>query len=355
MKAHERYLQYTALSDPKRMEKIVAAMVGSDPVRKHMAKNSIQAFMNAPMELAGEIKAGILQKNAIQAFTTTADLPEMYTKTFDVFSRIANYDLRWQEAFKERTFDEFRNYFEIVDITNYFAFDPLPEGSSVAIRRFTGAKATVNAVTYADGIGWTEQMAEDREYSTMIQMAEQFQDAFWNKKSKVHYALLVDASSPNFTAWQTTTSGTTPAEILKRDVDTINKAAFTLTNNVKSLGFGDVATAPLLIYGTPEYEGRIAAALQQRIASAIAPSILGSRPIKFMPTYNLISSNGNALASSICIMVLPGNKIQRGDKLLPKSYMQDDVLTFSKIQTVRARFGAAVAEPLQCQQFALST
>jgi hypothetical protein len=350
----EFYKQFTALAEPDRLKRIVGAMVKGTPDEKRMARNSIQAFVNAPMTLQNQIRTGTLTNSAIQAFTTSSDLPEVITRSFDVFSRITNYDLRWMEAFKERIFDETRNYFEIVDVTNSFAFDELPEGGQVVIRRFTGSRVQVPAVTYADGIGWTEQMVEDREWSTMISLAEQFQDAFWNKKSKVHYALLVDSSvgNTNNTTWQG--SGTTPAEILKRDTDTIQLASFRLGNSCKDLGFGDTATTPFLIYGTPQFEGRIMAALQQRTASGIAPSILGSRNFKWMPTYNLRSSNGNLLPESICLMVLPGNKIQRGDKLQPKSYMESDARSFSQIQTVRARYGAAVAEPLQVLQFNLS-
>lgn len=346
--------KYTALVEPSRLEKIVGAMARGTAEQKQLAKNAIQAFINAPFELAHQIKAGTLEKSAIQAFTTTSDLPEMVTRSFDVFARITNYDLRWMDAFKERTFDEYRNYFEIVDITNYFAFDELPEGGQVAIRRFTGTKATVQAITIADGLGWTYQMLEDREYSTMISMAEQFQDAFWNKISKIYYALLVDGSvgNTNNVTWQG--SGTTPAEILKRDVDTIQLASYNLGNSTKDLGFGDTAAMPFLIYGTPKYEGRIMAALQQRTASALTPSIMGSRPIKFNPTYNLKSSNGNALADGICLMVLPGNKIQRGTKLAPTTYQQEDIQSFSAIQTVRARIAGAVAEPLQVLQFNLA-
>lgn len=346
-------LQYTALSDPKRIAKIGEAMLSNDSTARVKAKNSIQAFMNAPMDLASHIRSNSLN-TAIQAFTTTSDLPEMYTKSFDVFSRIANYDLRWMEAFKERTFDDVRNFFEIVDVTNYFTFDQLAEGESVNIKRFTGTRAQVNAVTYADGIGWTDQMIEDREWSIMIQLAEQFQDAFWNKKSKVHYALLVDAAvgNPNNVVWQTS-GGTTPAGVLKNDVDTIQLAQFRLGDSVKNLGLGDAAMQPLLIYGSPKFEGRIMAALAQRQPSAIVPSILGGRQIKFMPTYNLVSSNGNAIPQNQYLMVYPGHKIQRGDKLAPKSYIENDARSFSQIQTVRARFGAAVAEPLQVLSFIL--
>ncbi|MCK6381883.1 MAG: hypothetical protein L6Q54_11650 [Leptospiraceae bacterium] len=347
------FRKYTALYEPARMEKIRKAILAGSKTDKIKAKNSIQAFFSAPLELASEIKNGSLVKNAMQFFTTKSDIPEFITQSFDVFAKIANYDNRYEQAFKLRQFDDGRGEFTIVDVSNYFTFDKLPEGAQVAIRRLTGTYATVKANTYADGLGWTYEMLEDRRFSEMVDIAEQFRDAFFASKAKNHYTLLADSAVANTTiTWQG--SGTSPAEILKRDVDTIQKAQNKIGSDCKDFGFGDTAMNPIIIYGSPALEGRILAALQQRVASGIAPSILGGRPIQFMPTYKLQYSSGAAWVDSDFVMVMAGYKNQRGDKLLPTSYTDDDISSFSTIQTVRARYGAACAENKQNLIFQLA-
>ena len=196
------FRKYTALYEKPRMERIVDAIVRGSKEDKVAAKNSIQAFWNAPLELGGVTK----HKNvmaSLQAYTTTSDVPDMVTQSFDVFAQLASYDDRYNSAFKIRTFDDARDYFEIVDVVNYFTFDELPEGAQVPIRRFTGTKAAIYAKTYADGLGWTQQMLEDRRFSEMIEIAEQFRMAFYRKKAVIHYGLLVDGATTGGTVtWQ---------------------------------------------------------------------------------------------------------------------------------------------------------
>ena len=122
------FRKYTALYEPARMEKIRKAILAGSKTDKIKAKNSIQAFFSAPLELASEIKNGSLVKNAMQFFTTKSDIPEFITQSFDVFAKIANYDNRYEQAFKLRQFDDGRGEFTIVDVSNYFTFDKLPEG-----------------------------------------------------------------------------------------------------------------------------------------------------------------------------------------------------------------------------------
>lgn len=347
------FRKYTALYEKPRFERIVEAIVKGSKDEKIAAKNSIQAFWNAPLELGGATK----NKNvmaSLQAYTSTSDIPDMVTQSFDVFAQLASYDDRYNNAFKVRTFDDARDYFEITDVVNYFTFDELPEGAQVPIRRFTGTKAAIYAKTYADGIGWTQQMLEDRRFSEMVDIAEQMRQAFYLKKARLHYSLLVDAATSGGTiAWQG--SGTTPADQFNRDVLTINTAVNTIKKACKDLGFGDVSAQTILFYGSPFMEGRFQAATSARNVSNIVPTILpGSMNVQFLPTYELRTSLGVSLPDTTMVAVLPGNKIQRGDKVLPTTYMDEDIISFSNIQTVRARFGAGVGEnnQLRLVQFA---
>jgi hypothetical protein len=343
------FRKYTALYEKERMEKIAKAITSGTREDKFAAKNSIQAFWNAPMELGGVTKSKNVMAS-LQAYTTTSDIPDMVTQSFDVFAQLASFDDRYNQAFKIRSFDSERDYFEIVDVVNYFTFDELPEGAQVPIRRFTGSKAAIYAKTYADSVGWTQQMLEDRRFSEMVAIAEQMRLAFYTKKARLHYALLVDGAATGGTVtWQG--SGTTPADVFNRDVTTISKAVNDIKKATKDLGFGDVASQTIYFYGSPYLEGRFQAATSARNANNITPTILpGSMNVVFMPTYELKSSAGTALPDTTLVAVLPGHKIQRGDKVLPQSFFDEDIITFSNIQSVRARFGAGVGETAQLRQ-----
>ena len=345
--------KYTALYEKPRLERIAQAIISGTKEDKRAARNSIQAFFNAPLELGGASKTNNVMAS-LQAYTVKSDIPEMITQSFDVFAQLASYDDRYNNAFKIRTFDDARNFFEIVDVNNYFAFDELPEGAQVVIRKFTGTSAQVKAKTYADGIGRTMDMLEDRRFSEMIDIAEQMRRGFFTKKARLHYQLLVDAATTGGTvAWQG--SGTTPADIFNRDVLTISKAVNDIKKACKDLGFGDVAAQPIYFYGSPYMEGRFQAATSARNANQIIPTILPTNMnVQFFPTYELKTGAGAAVPDTTLVALLPGNKIQRGDKLLPTSYMDEDVISFSNIQTVRARFGAGVGETKQLRlvQFA---
>lgn len=338
--------KYTALYEKPRLSRIVDAILKGSKEDKMAAKNSIQAFFNAPAELGGLTKKDNIMAS-LQAYTTKSDIPDMVTQSFDVFAQIASYDDRYASAYKQRTFDQARDYFEIVDVVNYFTFDELPEGAQVPIKRFTGTKAQIKAKTYADGIGWTWEMLQDRRFSEMIDIAEQMRLAFFMKKARLHYQLLVDgATAGGSIAWQG--SGTTPADQFNRDVLTISTAVNDIKKSVKDLGFGDVAGQTIFFYGSPYMEGRFQAATSARNANQIIPTILPSNMnVQFFPTYELRTGSGTAVPDTRMVALLPGHKIQKGDKELPTTYMDEDIISFSNIQTVRARFGAGVGETKQ--------
>jgi hypothetical protein len=343
--------KYTALYTPSRIEKITNALVGKDQNLKAMALNSLNHFMAAPIELnVGK------QGFDIQAFTRTSDIPEMYTGIYDVFNIVASYDLRCEQAFKTRVFDQYRNFFEIVDITNYFSFDRLYEGEKVSIKYNTGTKAVVYASSYADGLAWTWEMLKNREYSTMIDSAEQFRNAWYMKRSKVLYGILCDAatSSSNANGGTTVPYSTVGSNTLEKDILTLSDSVQKIIDATKDLGIiPDVVAGNYLIYCHPVHEARLKAAVAQTTPNAAA-GVTNIRNFTVLPTTNLKKSDGTAIASTKAIMVLQGGKIQMGDKELPQSYMADDITSFSSIMTVKGSYACAVGEPKQTVEFALA-
>lgn len=351
------FRSYTALYEPKRIERIRDAIFGNDLEEKKRAKVSLQKFFEFPRDVLrhyGGVRG--IQQAGMQAFALSSDFPLMYTSVFDVFNQIVNYDDRWMQSYKLRSFDPGRNFFEIVDVTNAFTFDKILPGEKVSIKTLSGARTAVTAVTFAEGFGWAWELIEDRAFSTMVEIAEQFRDAWFLREAKYHYGLLMDAatsanaaSAGTAIAWDTTGSNT-----LEKDIRTLGTVANTIGNAVKDLGVNpDPAMSPMLVYCNPTYAARLQAAARQMEVNA-ATSAVVNRNFTILPTYKLAKTDGTAISANRAIMIMPGGKIQRGVKLEPTSYSADDVQTFSSIQTMRSRIAAVVGEPLQTAEFALA-
>jgi hypothetical protein len=309
--------------------------------RKYM-QTAVQAF------LEGVSKLGVDKKVAdLQAFTSSADIPDPQF-AFDSFVKVSNWDNRYENAFKVRTFDNNKGTFSIVTISNGgFVFDQLPQGGTVTVRRFDGNSIDVRAVTYADAVGWYWEMVEDRMFSEMVDMLGTMAQQFFASKSKNHYRLLTDASFDTSNgnasvAWQ----GVGSDPLLTRDRLTLSKMVNDVALAVKDSGYGDVAVAQYDLYCQPLLAQRIADALNPQLGGANGIGNIPAFNIRINPTYNLNRSSGSVLATD-AILVLSGNKIQRGDKVSLTSYQTTDNLSASEIVVGRARYGAAVADPKQ--------
>jgi hypothetical protein len=101
-------------------------------------------------------------------------------------------------------------------------------------------------------------MIRYRKVAAMVDMAQIFRNRFWSNKADNHYLLLATAAA---VAGQTTTyQGAAADGQLRRDILTINEAAFQLANRCKDKGYGDTASLPLVLYANPKDKGRILAA-----------------------------------------------------------------------------------------------
>lgn len=310
--------------------------------RKYM-QIGVQAF------LEGVSKLGVDKKVAdIQAFTSSADIPDPQF-AFDSFVKVSNWDNRYENAFKTRTFDANKGTFSIVTMSNGgFTFDQLPQGGTVSVRRFDGNYIDVKAVTYADAVGWYWEMIEDRMFSEMIDALGTMTQMFFASKAKNYYRLLTDAGFDTgdgnaSVAWQ----GTADNTLLERDRLTISKMANDVAVAVKDSGYGDVATAQYDFYCQPLLAQRITDALNASLGAANGVGNIPAYNIRINPTYNLNRTAAATVNATDAILVLSGNKIQRGDKINLTSYQTTDNLSASEIVVGRARYGGVVADPKQ--------
>jgi hypothetical protein len=329
------------------MVKTSATTEKGSRARQYVSK-SIQAFIEGGQNL------GVSKNVDIQAFTSSADIPDPQYAV-DSFVKIANWDNRYENAFKLRQFNPNQNTFEIIDISDGgLVFDEVKQGGTISIKRFSGTEIFVKAKSYGEAIGWYWEMVEDRMFSEMFDQLATFTNQALSSKSRNHYRLLTDAAFDTVlgnasVAWQG--AGTDP--VLTRDRLTLSLAIDTIANACRNFGFGDVATARYDVYCSPRLAIRLNDAINANLGTANGIGGIVPYNVAINPTYNLNRSSGSVLATDF-IVCLSGNKIQRGDKLGLTTYQSSDNLSFSEIVTGRMRYGAAIAEPKQTIKGALA-
>lgn len=335
-------------------EALVKGISENDKSLVSKAMFHVQSLIELPFRFADSIVAGRLE-GAIQAFTTVADIPKAITDTFTSFRSLSSYDLRADQAFKNVVMEQFQDYIEIVDVDGGLAISKVVEGEAVQLGKSSGSILTIPSVEYGGGLQWSWKLLEKRKFQRMIQLAEEFRDRMVIKRQQVKYQVLCEAGAANArgTIAFDTTGSTTYIEKLIR---TINTTADALSADMKDKADVDAATAPFLIFchASDSIVQALNAALKYSTimggtsASGVA---ITARQITLLPTYMLKYADGTAVASDTSLMVMPGRKIQYADDVLPTTYTDQDITTFSTIQTVRFSNCTGVGDVKQCLLF----
>jgi hypothetical protein len=305
-----------------------------------MVKKALQAFIMKP-------KTNLVKK--IQAVGVSTDIPKNLTESFNVTLETDNFDLGYEQAFRTVPLGANQDSWEIFDVSNALTFQKVEEGQRIEVAGISGSKATAYVDYYGGAIGWTDKMIRFRKVAAMTDLAMVFRNKFWANKADNHYTLLAAAAASNITAYQ----GAVADGQIRRDIETINKAAFDLGNRCKDKGFGDMANAPMIIYANPYDESRIEAAFKAMtgdLSTALGKAgQITSRRITRIYTYN-----SNILAGAP-VIVLPFQKIQKADAMAPTTYtMAKDPLTLNECQAVWAIYGAIVGDTDQTGRITLS-
>lgn len=299
---------------------------------------AIQAFLAEPKAV---------KQKKIQGFGVSTDLAELTKDAFNVTIQQDNFDLGWEQAFRQVVLGEKQDSWEIYDVGNSLTFMKVEEGQRIEVAGITGTKATAYVDYYGGALGWTDKMIRFRKVSSMIDMALIFRNKFWSNKANNHYALLSASALLNVTAYQAGTGQ------LQRDIATINLAMATLGDRCKDKGYGDTATAPIVMYASPYDEARIEAAFNATTNAMAMMGIVGtqiaSRRVTRIYTFNANVSRG------LPIIVLPGNKIQKADALPPTTFTAPkDILTLNEMQSVWAIYGGIIGDTDQTQTITLA-
>ncbi len=314
--------------------------IKGDPVSGVQVKAAIAAFLMQP-------KAAMTKK--IQASGVSTDLAQLTKDAFNVTIQTDNFDMGYERAFRQITLGRGQDSWEIYDVANSLTFQKVEEGQRIEVAGITGTKTSASVDYYGGALGWTDKMIRFRKVSTMIDIAQTFRNKYWSNKADNHYALLA-AAATGVTAY----AGVAADGQLQRDIQTINRAIFTIGDRLKDKGYGDTASANYLLYYNPFDKARILAALNattgmmQAISSAGRTGQVVHYNITAIPTFN-----SNVVAGSP-IACLPGQKTQKADALAPTTFTQaKDPLTLNELQSVWAIYGAIVGDTEQVQTVTL--
>lgn len=334
----------TTEKDWKFFEFLHDSIFNEDKEKELKCHVALQAFLNKPNIL-------FKKKMEIQAqhtgISVSSDFPIVTKDSFNVTIESQNFDMGYEKVFKDVPLGENQDAWEIYNAANSLTFVKVEEGQRIDVAGYTGSKVTAYVDYYGGAIGWTDKMIRFRKVSAMLDLAETFRNKFWINKANNHYALIAAAAALNVTAYQ----GVAADGQLQRDIQTINRAAFNVTNRCRNKGYGDMANVTLVMYYNPLDKDRVLAAFAVTTGALAAAGRTG-QTINYniipIPTYNQFIAGGFPV---ICI---PGNKAQKAEAMSPTTYGPTlDELSLNRVQSVWAIYGAIVADSDQFETITL--
>jgi len=341
---------YIAKSDDLLFETIEKGLDKGDRVALGQVRVALQAFLMRPkVEVRKRIQG--LAAIKLQAITgVSTDFAKLVSDAFNVTIGADNFDLGYQRAFRDVPLGTRQDTWDIYDVQNGLTFRLVPEGDRIQVDSLSGSLVTAHVDYYGGALGWTDKMIRYRKVAAMVDMAQIFRNKFWSNKADNHYMLLATAAA---TAGQTTTyQGAAADGQLRRDILTINEAAFQLADRCKDKGYGDTASLPLVLYANPKDKGRILAAFAATTGQMT--NVAGGAVAIHWNITPIFTFNANIVADHP-IIVLPGAKIQAAEDMPPTTFTAPkDPLTLNEVQSVWSIYGAVVADTDQCQRMNLS-
>ncbi len=304
-------------------------------------RGAIQSFVNVPNKHKNII---IQAKQAkIQGFGVSTDFTKLPNNAFNLVMDTLNYDMGYEEAFKDVPLDMGTLEWTIYTGHNGITVHKVMEGGKLQVDEISGDHVNIECDYYGGALGFTDKMIRGRKVAAMIDRAEAFRNKLFTEKANVHYALIAAAAAGNITTYQ----GVAGDGELRRDIQTINQAAYTLTDRCKDKGYGDMANAGLIMYANPLRKNRILAAM-----AATTGNMAGveGKAAQVNYTIKLIWTFNSALTNTNFILVVPKNKIQKSSAMAPTTYEAPlDVLTLNKVYATWEIYGAAIADTDQVQ------
>jgi hypothetical protein len=314
----------------------------------NVVKQAIQAFMQSSGKYDRE------QDVVIQAFSGSADLPQLTKDVFNVTHAVPEFDTWWQESFQGVRLMQGQLQWEIADVETGMTVELVPEGGKCKIYSVSGSVVDAKIDKYGMGVGVTWEMIEGRKLYQFINLMNEVRAKLNGNWADTHYTLLQAAATLTAISW----SGAATDPIIDRDIATINEGYQTIGEAVKDKGYGDVANVMMLLYASPNLKARIMQALRATRAEIIggrrdgAATSTAGQVVEYnvQPrfTYN------SAITADTALLILPGHKIQNAVYLRELGLQERDIETLSEIRTYWTAYGAIVADTDQCVELEFS-
>lgn len=321
---------------------VTAEMPQTNNLNMIKAKAAIQSFFNAPNSVEFKKKLQAFNKKKMQAlgYAVSTDFADTAGMSFNAFFEMANYDMGWENYFKQVQVSPYKNSWEIHTVKNGLTFKKLKEGEKVEIFGMNSTKATISCDRYGGALGWSDELIRFREVAAMMDLAETFRNRYFENKSNIHYNLIAAAAAKHPIAYQ----GVVADGRLRRDIDTLNEAVYRLGLINKAKGYaGNMAMPQVLLTADPIFMRRIEAAMRATTANmAAAEGKADQVEYVIQRQYSFDDS-----VSGKIIMGIPGNKSQKADILAPTQFTDSDILTLTYVQAVYAYFGAGIGDDEQ--------
>lgn len=313
-----------------------------------------QLYVNAGRFLAGPTNPdfrGAVAK--IQEFGSPQDFPTSVLQVLDKYHLTQPYDMGWQQIFKMLDLTgSNRNGWDITDIQSGLTFEKVVIGDKLIPKKMWGSKSHVYCDFYGGALGWHQSLFDDQEYWTLEDNAIEFRAAAYLKQSQVHYALIEAVGSTGAVTWQACNPAALSAADAtynaNRDIRTMNAAALQIFKAVEAKGYNVSPQGSTFIVLTPlELQDRVKQALVVQL-QAYAGSI-GMANFSFRPIYtNMLADKSHAW------VILPGNKIQAGNRMDLSMFENFDMLSYTKAAAGWMRYGAAIGDTDQVARIAFA-
>jgi len=284
-------------------------------------------------------------KLSFQAMQVSTDFPLWTASPNPLAQNLDDVDTGWVRAFRELRFDEGRSYLEYGVSDTDLEFFEMMEGQNYRANDMSATKYTLNAQKYGMAYQITDETMLYNSFEANVDVTAAMMNAYAKKMQAIHYGVLADSATTNvgnLVAW------VAGSNTLERDIRTINAACDYLYGAMRNK-MSNAASARVVayVYGNDSFTTRMKMAM-----NAIAPNLqtgsqVTSRPIEIIPTSNLATSAGVAIASTRVEFVIPGRLIVRGVK---RDLMMERYRDQSKdINVTKANFycGAGVSDTTQ--------
>jgi len=315
-----------------------AGIESGDKEKLGKAMVAISAFMS------GKDLRRSIQASSADGMATSTDFERVERQTMNLFIESDYFDNFWQAAFKPVTLGSGQDSWEIYNVENGLSFRKVAEGDRIDVAGLKGSKQTVYVDKFGGALGWTDEVIRFRKVPAMIDLMETFRNKYFANKASNHYTLIT-AGAGATTAYQGAVSDTQ----VSRDIATINSAAYSIGNATKDKGYNNRG---YVIYLPESLRSRITNAINVSGKQVVLPGATVNGSLLDTINYNVTPyfTFDSNITGTDGYMVLPGNKNQRSDVMLPTSFTDKDILSFQNIQAVWSYYGAAIGDTDQVRK-----